>query len=169
MPWDTSLNKDLHDAVKYHVDMTTPKKGTDAYRRVLLVYPLPKRVVQDVGKVFISLRIVRDAKGIKVNGVGNSPGKCHVKSSAPRGGYRPRKKRLDDYGEKTLHEDAKVGNTIKLEDSVNRARGEETVCKDKWVKKEAPPSPRRPNKKRSRPTGPSGTAPIIGTLASNSR
>jgi hypothetical protein len=43
-------------------------------------------------------------------------------------------------------------NTIKLEDSVNRARGEETVYKDKWVKKEAPPSPRRPNEKRSRPT-----------------
>jgi hypothetical protein len=56
MPWDTSLNKDLHDAVKYHVaatadftkfdqrkfDMTTPKKGTDAYRRVLQVYPLPE-------------------------------------------------------------------------------------------------------------------------------
>jgi hypothetical protein len=45
MPWDTSLYKDLHDAVKYHVaatadfakaeprkfDMMTPKKGTDAY------------------------------------------------------------------------------------------------------------------------------------------
>jgi hypothetical protein len=95
--------------------------------------------------------IVRDAKGIKVDGVGNSPGKRHVKSTAPRGGYRPRKQCQDDYGEKTLHEDAKVGNTVKLEDSVNRAKGKETVCKYKWVKKEAPPSPRRPNEKRSRP------------------
>jgi hypothetical protein len=31
-----------------------------------------------------------------------------LKSSALRGGYRPRKQRLDDYGEKTLHEDAKI-------------------------------------------------------------
>jgi hypothetical protein len=105
MPWDTSLNKDLHDAEKYHVaatadfekadprkfDMTTPKKGTWAYHQVLQVYPLSERVVQDVEKVFLSLKTVRDAKGIKVDNMGNSPRKCHVKSSAACGGYRPRK------------------------------------------------------------------------------
>jgi predicted flap endonuclease-1-like 5' DNA nuclease len=163
MPWDTSLNKDLHDAVKYHVaatadfekadprkfDMTTPKKGTWAYRRVLQVYPLPKRVIQDVEKVFLSMKIVRDAKGIKVDGVGNSSGKRHVKSSsASRGGYRPRKQRHDNYGEKVLHDDAKVGNTIKLADSVNRAQGKKIVGSKKWVKKEA--SPQKPNEKRMR-------------------
>ena len=87
MHWDTSLNKDLHDAVKYHVaatadfakanlrkfDMVTPKKGTDlAYREVLQVYPLPERVVQDVGKVFASLKIVRDTKEIKVDRAASS-------------------------------------------------------------------------------------------------
>jgi hypothetical protein len=55
--------------------MTTPKKGTWAYRRVLQVYPLPERVNQDVEKVFLSLKTVCDAKGIKVDGMGNSPGK----------------------------------------------------------------------------------------------
>jgi hypothetical protein len=73
MPWDTSLNKDLHDAVKYHVavtadfakanprrfDMTTPKQGTDAYQRVLKVHPLSESVIQDEDKVFLSLNIVR--------------------------------------------------------------------------------------------------------------
>jgi hypothetical protein len=67
MPWDTSLNKDLHDAIKYNVavtadftkanpprrfDMTTPKRGTKTYRRVLQVYPLPERVIQDMDKSF---------------------------------------------------------------------------------------------------------------------
>jgi hypothetical protein len=155
MPWDTSLNKDLHDTVKYHVaataafektdprkfDMTTPKKGTFAYRRVLQVYPLQYCVVQDLDKVFVSLKIVYNAKGIKVDGVGNSPGKRFVKSSASC-----------DYGEKVLHDDAKVGNRVKLEDSVNRAQGKGIVGSRKWVKKEA--SPQRPNEKRMRqPTG----------------
>ena len=87
------------------------------------MYPLQYPVVQDVDKVFVSLKIVRNAKGIKVDGVGNSPGKCHVKSSALCGGYRPRKQRLDDYGKKVLRNDAKVGNRVKLEDSVKRAQG----------------------------------------------
>jgi hypothetical protein len=52
--------------------MTTQKKGTWAYRRVLQVYSLPKRVIQDVEKVFLALKTVRDAKGIKIDGVGNS-------------------------------------------------------------------------------------------------
>jgi hypothetical protein len=164
MPWDTSLNKDLHDAIKYHVaatanfrkadtrrfDMTTPKRGTEAYRRVLQVYPLPEWVIQDVDKVFLSLKMVWDTKGIKVDGVRNSPGRCHVKSSTPHGGYHPQKQGYDDYGEKALHEDVKVGNTVKLEHSVNRAEGKETVGNQKWVKKEA--SPPRPNEKRTRPT-----------------
>jgi hypothetical protein len=69
-----------------------------------------------------------------------------VKSSALCGGYRPRKQRLDNYGQKVLHDDAKVGNKVKLEDSVNRAQGKEIVGSRKWVKKEA--SPQRPNQKR---------------------
>jgi hypothetical protein len=60
----------------------------------------------------VSLKIVQDAKGINLDGMGNSPGKRHVKSlsSAPHGGYRPRKQRYDDYGEKALHKDAEEGN-----------------------------------------------------------
>jgi hypothetical protein len=114
-----------------------------------------------VEKVFVSLKIVREAKGIKVDGAGNSPGNCHVKSSARRGGYRPRRQAYDDYGEKLLHADAEVGNTVKLEHSVNRAAGKETVGNQKWIKKEkavnkeekqTEPSPWRPNKKRMQPT-----------------
>jgi hypothetical protein len=103
--------------------------------------------------MFLSLKTVRDAKGIKVDGMGNSPRKCHVKSSAACGGYRPRKHCHDNYGgKKVLHDDAKVGNTVKLEDSVNRAQGKAIVGSKKWVKKEA--SPQRPNEKRMRqPTG----------------
>jgi hypothetical protein len=56
-----------------------------------------------------------------------SPGKCHVKYFAACGGYHPRKQHHDDYGEKILHDDAKAGNRVKLEDSVNRAQGKEIV------------------------------------------
>jgi hypothetical protein len=128
-----------------------------------------------VDKVF--LKIVRDAKGIKVDGIRNSPGKHHMKPSAPCGGYHPRKQRNDDYSEKALHKDAEVRNTAKPEHSVNRAEGKSTVNNQKWVKKESEkeqgeeqenavmpkspsqpkrckpkkqtePSPQRPNKKR---------------------
>jgi hypothetical protein len=75
-----------------------------------------------------------------------------VKSSAPHGGYHPRKQGYEDYGEKALHEDAKFGNVVKLEHSVNRAEGKETaVGNQKWVKKQEA-SPRRPNEKRTPPT-----------------
>ncbi len=71
---------------------------------MLEVYPLLERVIRDVDKVFLSLKIVQDARGIKVNSVGNSPGKRHVTSlsSDPRGGYHPQKQRYDDYGKKAI-------------------------------------------------------------------
>jgi hypothetical protein len=104
---------------------------------VLEVYPLLERVIQDVNKVFLSLKIVRDARGIKVDGIGNSPGKCHVKSSssAPHGGYRPRKQGYQLQRE-SPYEDAKVGNTVKLKHLVLRAEAKETVGNQKWIKKE---------------------------------
>jgi hypothetical protein len=32
MPWDTSLNKDFHDAVKYHVAVTADFEKADSGR-----------------------------------------------------------------------------------------------------------------------------------------
>jgi hypothetical protein len=120
MPWDTSLNKDLHDAIKYHVaatadfydddhrkfDMSTPKRGVAAYKRALTLYPLQHRVVQDVTKVFQSMLAVHHARGIKIDGLGNRPGKWFLRSSKPRGGYHPRLQAEDDYGAKVVHDDA---------------------------------------------------------------
>jgi hypothetical protein len=48
----------------------------------------------------------------------------------------PWTQRLDDYGEKSLHHDAKLGNAVKLEHSVSRAEGKEIVGDQKWIKKE---------------------------------
>ena len=65
MPLDNVLNKDIHDSVAYHIqftshmdienerkfDMSTPKRGSFAYRRVLDpvdgVTPLSPRIVHD--------------------------------------------------------------------------------------------------------------------------
>jgi hypothetical protein len=73
---------------------------------------------------------------------------------------------LDEYGEKSLVEDAKLGNALKHEHSVSTAEGKEIVGNQKWVKKEEgeeqenimvknnnkqmDPPPRRPNKRRTR-------------------
>jgi hypothetical protein len=88
-----------------------------------------------------------------------------VKSSALHGGYRPRVQRLDDYGEKSLHKSAKLGNAVKLEHFISRAEGKEIDGIQKWIKKEeekeqeililtnnnkqTEPSPQRLNEKRT--------------------
>ena len=126
MPWDNSLNQDLHLAVDYHAVMTsdldegelkkfslsTPSRGSSAYRRILhpLTGGIPSsaRICRDVDKVFESMKVVLDNGGIKVDGLGNRKGRRHKASENDnRGGHCPRKRAMDDYGAKWMHEDAR--------------------------------------------------------------
>ena len=93
MPWDTSLNNDLHLAVKRHVlltkefetgnakkfDMSTPARGTAAYLRILDPItggvPSSRRIVQDVTSVLESMMIVYECQGTVVQGLGDRSGK----------------------------------------------------------------------------------------------
>ena len=93
MPWDTSLNNDLHLAIKRHVlltkefetgnakkfDMLTPARGTAAYLRILdpitSGVPSSRRIVQDVTSVLESMMIVYECQGTVVQGLGNCSGK----------------------------------------------------------------------------------------------
>jgi|Transcript_29455 hypothetical protein len=112
VPWDNSLNQDVHLSVDMHVamthdleigdprkfDLSTPKRDTDAYCHILIHpitegVPSSKRIIRDCEKVLESMEIVRQAGGIKVDGVGNRKGK----HEDTRGGYMPRKWRGNDY------------------------------------------------------------------------
>ena len=144
MPWDTSLNQDVHLAVKRHVgitleletdsvpkfDMSTPRRGSWAYRRILQEVPSSKRIVQDVNNVFASLDSVRKEEGILVKGLGENYGRRWEKrdKGGEKGGYRPRLLDKDDYGDGALwvHEDARKSVTVKREHAVQRAHGVET-------------------------------------------
>jgi hypothetical protein len=144
MPWDLSLNKDTHEDTNRHVvlthelpdddprkfDLSTPKRGSWAYQRVLQICPSSERIKQDILNVFVSMEKVRKAGGILVEGLGKNYGKRyeHVKVKKPRGGYRPRKMALEDYGDgkRKMHDDAKATIKVKLEQSLMRVAGIKT-------------------------------------------
>jgi hypothetical protein len=144
MPWDLSLNKDVHEDTNRHAvlahelaeddrtkfDLSTPKRGSWAYQRVLQICPSSARIKQDVLKVFDSMEKVRKAGGILVEGMGKNYGRWYenVRIRQPCGGYRPRRMARDDYGEgkRQMHDDAKVTIAVKLVQSLIRVAGKKT-------------------------------------------
>jgi hypothetical protein len=151
MPLDTSLNNDIHQKVEEHVlftlemdteqeekfDLSTPAKGWSAYRRVLETHPVSRRIVQDVEKVLRSLGIVREAKGVRCAGVGNTNygRRREVVLEKQSGGKNPRKQPLDDYGaSRNLHPHAESAAKMKVESSLKRATGEKVALGNKKKK-----------------------------------
>jgi predicted flap endonuclease-1-like 5' DNA nuclease len=115
MPWDTSLNQDVHIAVRLHVNYTslllensevvdpkkfslsTPIRGSSAYLRILEagISPRPERIVQDINRVLESMKQIVEAGGIAIDGIGNRSGRRADDQRAsngpkPRGGKRKR-------------------------------------------------------------------------------
>jgi hypothetical protein len=136
MPWDTSLNNDLKEKVDQHVQATsdlpeddprkfslsTPSRGSEAFKRVLANTPSSKRIVQDVFQVVVSMKKVMAAKGAHVPGIGNRTGKRRIvaldknKSNNPTG---KRKRGQFDYGnDHLLHDDAVQATRVKVEKSL---------------------------------------------------
>jgi hypothetical protein len=98
--------------------LSTQKRGSSAYHRILDFVPSSKRIIHDIDKVFKSTFIVKLALGIHCPGVGSQNyGVHHVpleKKKSGGGGHR--KKALDDY-------DAEYSVKIKVEDSLACAEG----------------------------------------------
>mmetsp|Transcript_15157 Transcript_15157/g.25127 ORF Transcript_15157/g.25127 Transcript_15157/m.25127 type:complete len:238 (+) Transcript_15157:240-953(+) len=140
MNWDSTLNKDVHESVKQHVHATitldkddprkfslaTPIQGAHAYMRVLDpetgVCPSSKRIIEDTEKAFgPSLLEIIKAQGAVVPDDraardGHRAAAARIGAAVvTRGGNRPRKLALDDYGDVELHQDAIAGSRIKLE------------------------------------------------------
>jgi hypothetical protein len=151
MPWDSSLNEDVHAAVQRHVlltlslgvddkrkfDMSTPKRGSSAYHRILEMVPCSERITHDVNKVFESMEIVRLALGVHCPGVGSrNYGVRHIKveKKSSGGGGGLRKKKLNDYDDIVVHPDADYSVKMKTENSLSRAKGEKTERVGKWMK-----------------------------------
>ena len=154
MPWDSSLNQDVHAAVQRHVlltlklavddkrkfDLSTPKRGSSAYHRILEVVPGSRRIIHDVDKVFESMEIVRLALGVHCPGVGSrNYGIRHIPVVKKRsGGGGHRKKALDDYDDAVVHPDAECSVKIKIDDSLSRAEGKNPGKVGKWMKEVSP-------------------------------
>ena len=143
MPWDTSLNRDVHCAVDRHAVMTadlddekypekfslsTPKRGSLAYHRILDPdtggVPSSNRIVQDVEKVPKAFMAIWEVRGIKVDGLGNRKGVRHEKPEIEtRGGCNPKQQGKDD---KWWHEDIKASRNGIIEGSRQTHPGEGT-------------------------------------------
>jgi hypothetical protein len=134
MPWDTSLNNDVHKSVDLHVTMTnhletgdprkfdlsTPYRGANAYLRLLHPVtggvPCSQRIIRDSEKVLESFETIRQADGIKVDGLGNRKGKRHeTPGQETRGGARVKKQ--EAMKTSWLHDDARLEQGIKIESS----------------------------------------------------
>jgi predicted flap endonuclease-1-like 5' DNA nuclease len=135
MPWDSSLNKNVKDEVARHVGYTshlpeddphkfslsTPKRGSWAFRRLLEHKdgsPTSKRILEDVGKVFESMELIRIAKGCLIAGT-DRKGKRALQQNAAginkRGGKRERQPEKDKVY--WIHPDALPALALKLETS----------------------------------------------------
>lgn len=142
MPLDTTLNKDIHEAVNAHVLLTntldpdderrfglaTPTQVSSSYRRIFDpttgVAPSSVRIVQDIDKVFRSIIEIVDDDGLVTSkSCANSwRTKLVSKESKKKEKRTNRGKRLLDpnnYGEKgvVIHPDALAGQKVKLEES----------------------------------------------------
>jgi hypothetical protein len=150
----SSLNQDVHVVVQRHVlltlklavddnkkfDLSTLKRGSWAYHRILEVVPNSNRIIHDVDKVVESMLIVKSALGVHCPGVGSrNYGVRHIKVDRKRsGGGGHRKKALDDYNDAVVHPDTKHSVKMKIEDSLARADGKNSGKLAKWMKEDSP-------------------------------
>ncbi|CAB9505297.1 unknown protein [Seminavis robusta] len=139
MPWDCSLNKDLMDSLAYHClmtshmkdedsrkfDISTPKRGTDALRRIYKVgNPTGRRIRQDVLKVLDALKAIVEHWGCVVPGLGDRKGKrqqvaidmlWRLGNKNKRGGARTKNLDPNKYKYKgRIHADAVAGEDEKI-------------------------------------------------------
>lgn len=134
MPWDNSLNRDVHLAVDLHVQYTssyteddneckfslsTPKRASYAYRRILHpltgTAPSSERILHDVRLVFPNLLNVHEAKGKKDTTLVKNQGNRWVRSEVEQRGGRQTKRSYSDF---VLHPHALLGRKVKLESSL---------------------------------------------------
>jgi hypothetical protein len=138
MPWDNTLNQDVHVSVNQHVlftskyeedderkfSLSTPNRASYAYRRILHpvtgVVPSSDRIIHDVELVFESLMKIHHAKGIKDTTLANRSGNRWEKSPIERRGGRREKNKWKDM---VLHPHAVQGRKIKMELSRERFEG----------------------------------------------
>ena len=103
MPWDASLNKDVHDAVARHVTATshlevgnplrfsraTTKDQTNAYLRVLEGSPTSERICQDIERSMVgATEAIREKKGFWSEGYARGDGHRAKKRRGNHGGKR---------------------------------------------------------------------------------
>jgi hypothetical protein len=65
------LTQDLPETDHLKFSISTPKRGSHAFRRVLDYVPLEERMIRDIKKVVESTKTVREAKGVYVSGLGD--------------------------------------------------------------------------------------------------
>ena len=135
MPWDTHLNKDLHDAHDEHVLLTrqlpdnhphkfsgsTPNRIASSYQRLIMLNPKPDRIIRDCKRVIESIQAVYDAKGTIVEGLGDRSGRRKEKKGAGetrRGGARSKKEFVPK--QTYLHETVVATKKQMIADSVRR-------------------------------------------------
>ena len=116
MPWDASLNRDIHETVRRHCvmsratlrrqglssqddsrhfSMATPELAAETYKRLLHpitgVAPTSKRILEDVSGVWLAMNIVCEQKGVYVPGLAERSGRHFIRGSGQkegRGGSR---------------------------------------------------------------------------------
>lgn len=146
MPWDVALNQDLHDGVNRHClltsnleeedeskfSITTPKRGTSAYLRVLEGVPKPNRIARDMGMFVETLLVMYEHKGALVHGIGDRNYRSGHRAGAAALAYQgvkkenrggKRKKRTNEEllatTDQWTHPDAIGQYTVKIERSLN--------------------------------------------------
>jgi hypothetical protein len=144
----------VHAAVQQHIlltlklaiddkqkfNLSTPKRGSSAYHRILEKIPSSKRIIHDVDKVFDSMLIVRCAPSVHCPGVGSrNYGRRYSKVAKKRsGGGGHRKKNFDDYDDVVVHPDVETSVKVKIEESLSRVEGNNPGPLGKWMEKDSP-------------------------------
>ncbi|EJK60897.1 hypothetical protein THAOC_18686 [Thalassiosira oceanica] len=148
MPWDASLNQDVHESVRRHCvlcrstlkrqdrlnddrrfSLATPKLGVATYLRIIDprpfvgVSPTPKRIVQDIEGAWNAMMIVYQHKGVYVEGLATRTGHRHIKSKEKKnwGGARVK----GDHSIAHLKRSTRMHRDLQDMRSEERAR---TVC-----------------------------------------
>jgi hypothetical protein len=154
MPLDASLNKDVDDGVHAHLvftdgldnampqkfSMSTPVKGSFAYRRVWNSPAIPgleggemdiggipssHRIIQDINKFTTSCMSIYEHHGTVVPGLGTRNGHRHETEAKNRGQVGgARTKKVDEDSTRFIHPDARVSRQNILLDSKRRHNSE---------------------------------------------
>jgi len=148
MPWDNSMNQDVHLSVVSHVTLTanqkedtdakfslsTPARGSHAYKRIIHPttgnVPCGTRIVRDVAKVFESIVKIKAVKGAVVYGLGDRNGRGRQHNQGyKRGGHRPRKRGFREYRveDRWIHPDARGELEVKIEIAKKKHKGKAVV------------------------------------------